>query len=63
MPYELCDDTSEEREMVNKIREQIIIGGCKIGGYPRYLQDDPRLYSERVRQIIGRMGYSAFPIR
>lgn len=46
MPYELDDDTPEEREAVNKIRKQIRIGGCKIGGYPRYYQDDPRLYSE-----------------
>lgn len=52
MPYELCDDTSEEREMLNKIREQMIIGGCKIGGYPRYLQDDPRLYSEECGKSL-----------
>lgn len=46
MPYGLCDDTPEEREVLNEIRKQIRIGGCKMGGYPRYLQDDPRLYSE-----------------
>ncbi|MBO5033493.1 MAG: DUF1963 domain-containing protein [Lachnospiraceae bacterium] len=46
MPYGLRDDTSDERELLNKIRKQIEIGGCKIGGYPRYTQDDPRLYSE-----------------
>lgn len=46
MPYSLRDDTPEERELLNKIRKQTIIGGCKIGGYPRFTQDDPRLYSE-----------------
>lgn len=46
MPYGLGGDTPEEREVLNKIRKQIRIGGCKIGGYPRYLQDDPRLYSK-----------------
>lgn len=45
MPYGLHGDTSEEREALNKIRKQIEIGGCKLGGYPRYDQDDPRLYS------------------
>lgn len=46
MPYGLHDDTPSEREILNKIRKQITIGGCKPGGYPRYYQDDPRLYSE-----------------
>lgn len=46
MPYGLRDDTPDERELLNKIRQQIRIGGCKIGGYPCYTQDDPRLYSE-----------------
>lgn len=46
MPYELRDDTPEERELLTKIRRQIKNGGCKIGGYPSYLQDDPRLYDE-----------------
>lgn len=46
MPYGLHADTSEEREALNKIRKQIEIGGCKLGGYPRYCQDDPRLYSK-----------------
>lgn len=46
MPYGLRSDTSKEREALNKIRKQIKIGGCKLGGYPRYDQDDPRLYSE-----------------
>ena len=46
MPYRLRDNAAEEWESLRRIREQIRIGGCKIGGYPRYLQDDPRLYSE-----------------
>ena len=46
MPYNLDDDTPEEREALRKIRDQIQNGGCKMGGYPSYLQDDPRLYDE-----------------
>lgn len=46
MPYALDDDTPEEREALNKIYSQIKNGGCKMGGYPNYLQDDPRLYDE-----------------
>lgn len=46
MPYKLPDDTAEERDALHKIWKQIRIGGCKLGGYPRYYQDDPRLYSE-----------------
>lgn len=46
MPYALDDDTPEEREALQRIRRQIKGGGCKIGGYPNYLQDDPRLYDE-----------------
>lgn len=46
MPYALKGDTPQEREVLNKIREQIKGGGCKLGGYPSYLQDDPRLYDE-----------------
>ncbi len=46
MPYRLRDETSEEREILTKIRKQIKGGGCKMGGYPSYLQDDPRLYDE-----------------
>ena len=48
MPYALDDDTPEEREALNRIREQSERGGCKIGGYPRYYQDDPRQYSEEA---------------
>lgn len=46
MPYELGDDTPEEQEALTRIRAQIKNGGCKMGGYPSYLQDDPRLYDE-----------------
>lgn len=46
MPYELDSGSTEEREARAKIWKQIECGGCKIGGYPRYCQDDPRLYSE-----------------
>ena len=46
MPYKLRDDTPEEREALQKIRKQINNGGCKMGGYPSYLQDDPRIYDE-----------------
>ena len=38
--------TPEERELLNKVRKQTEIGGCKIGGYPRFTQDAPRLYSK-----------------
>ncbi len=27
-----------------RLEKQLERGGCKIGGYPSYLQDDPRLY-------------------
>ncbi|MDE6917826.1 MAG: DUF1963 domain-containing protein, partial [Lachnospiraceae bacterium] len=46
MPYHLGDDTPEEREALHKIYKQIQGGGCKLGGYPSYLQDDPRLYDD-----------------
>ncbi|MDE7415984.1 MAG: DUF1963 domain-containing protein [Lachnospiraceae bacterium] len=53
MPYEIYDETPENREHPNrKALEQIIermkCGGCKMGGYPRYEQDDPRLYGEEL---------------
>lgn len=44
MPYELEAETDEEQEALRQIHRQIKGGGCKIGGYPSYLQDDPRLY-------------------
>lgn len=46
MPYKLDAGTPEEREARAKVWKQIERGGCKTGGYPRYYQDDPRLYSE-----------------
>ncbi len=48
MPYRLRGSTPEEREALDRIRSQIQNGGCKIGGYPRYYQDDPREYGEEV---------------
>lgn len=45
-PYALAYDTPQEREALDKIHRQIKNGGCKLGGYPSYLQDDPRLYDE-----------------
>ena len=45
-PYKLDNDTSEEWEALQKIYKQIEGGGCKIGGYPSYSQDDPREYDE-----------------
>lgn len=46
MPYKLKDETAGEREILYDVRKQIEIGGCKIGGYPCYTQDDPREYAE-----------------
>lgn len=47
MPYELHNNnTPEEREALDRIYRQIKSGGCKIGGYPSYLQDDPRMYDD-----------------
>ncbi len=46
MPYRLRDNTAEEGETLQKIRLQIRGGGCKLGGYPNYLQDDPRSYED-----------------
>lgn len=46
MPYRLDDDTPEEQKALRQIRRQIQGGGCKLGGYPSYLQDDPRPYGE-----------------
>lgn len=41
-PYDIWDQTEEEREALNQVRTQSKNGGCKIGGYPLYLQCDPR---------------------
>ncbi len=46
MPYRLAAENDGEEEALRNIRRQIKGGGCKIGGYPNYLQDDPRLYDE-----------------
>lgn len=46
MPYRLDCDTPEERQALQSIHRQIQGGGCKMGGYPSYLQDDPRLYDQ-----------------
>lgn len=46
MPYRLDSDNPQELEALRRIHDQITNGGCKIGGYPNYLQDDPRLYDE-----------------
>lgn len=52
-PYEIWDETPGNREHPNRkaleqIIEQMQCGGCKVGGYPRYEQDDPRLYGEEL---------------
>lgn len=52
-PYEIWDETPGNREHPNRkaleqIIEQMKCGGCKAGGYPRYEQDDPRLYGEEL---------------
>lgn len=44
MPYRLRGGSDEEREALEQIYRRIKGGGCKMGGYPSYLQDDPRLY-------------------
>ena len=41
-PYGIWDQTEEEREALHRVREQSKNGGCKIGGFPLYLQGDPR---------------------
>lgn len=46
MPYHLPHNTSEERDAQRKVLQQIKNGGCKMGGYPNYVQDDPRLYDD-----------------
>ena len=44
LPHGLLGETPEQRQKQAKILKRIEIGGCKVGGYPRYWQDDPRLY-------------------
>ncbi len=52
MPYVLEGETPQEQEALDKIRRQMKGGGCKLGGYPNYLQDDPRLYDEGRSLIV-----------
>lgn len=42
MPHELRDETPEERDALRRIRDQIKVGGCKLGGYARFEQYDLR---------------------
>ena len=42
MPYELRDETDEERETLRRVRDQIESGGCKLGGYAYFEQYDIR---------------------
>lgn len=42
MPYELRDETDEERETLHRVRDQIESGGCKLGGYAYFEQYDIR---------------------
>ena len=42
MPYELRDETPEEREALRHIYDQMKSGGCKLGGYARFEQYDFR---------------------
>ncbi len=52
LPYSLYGDMPAEQELWQQIQNQINIGGCKIGGYPRYEQDDPRLYSQACQRDL-----------
>ncbi len=52
MPCSLYPDMPAEQEVWQQIQNQIDIGGCKIGGYPRYEQDDPRLYSQDCQRDL-----------
>lgn len=41
-PFDIWDQTDEERQALLQVREQCRNGGCKIGGFPLYLRGDPR---------------------
>ena len=41
-PFDIWDQTDEEREALLRVREQCKNGGCKLGGYPLFLMRDPR---------------------
>lgn len=45
-PYRIKDKTKEERETLYAILDKIDNDGCKLGGFPRNEQDDPRIYKE-----------------
>lgn len=45
-PYRLDSHTPDEQTMLSAIYDKIDNGGCKLGGYPRNEQDDPRIYGE-----------------
>ena len=49
MPYRLDDDTPEEREALRRIYDQINVGGCKLGGYAYFEQEDIRRDDEDLR--------------
>lgn len=44
--YRLKGETPEEKKAVSRIDRLISSGGCKLGGYPEFTQDDPRAYAE-----------------
>ena len=46
MPYRLRDETDEEWEALRRIRDQIESGGCKLGGYAYFEQEDIRADDE-----------------
>ena len=52
MPYVLHSNDPEDSNILRSIEKQIDIGGCKIGGYPRYEQDDPRVYTEDCNEPL-----------
>lgn len=52
LPYALWGETPEEEAILRTLRAQCNIGGCKIGGSPRYEQDDPREYSQESGKAL-----------
>lgn len=48
-PYRLDDDTPEEREALRRIRDQLEVGGCKLGGYAYFEQEDIRRDDEDLQ--------------
>lgn len=41
-PFDIWDQTEEEREALMRVRNQCRNGGCKMGGFPLFLRGDPR---------------------